>query len=156
MDRSLARRILLAAFAIGVLAEVVLDGPALGLNLPILTATVLAAAWLFRRPGRAPDPLDAWLPRLSAGPGLVRRRAGGSVRVVARPRRGGGVHRCIGRGVLGARGDAAIRDGGHDDGRVGARERDRGLRSGTAGPDDRPRPTVPGGLHPGSGLSDVA
>ena len=62
MDRSLARRILLAALAIGVLAEVALDGPALGVNLPVLTATMLAAAWLFRRPGRAPDPLDAWLP----------------------------------------------------------------------------------------------
>jgi hypothetical protein len=62
MDRSLARRILLAALAIGVVAEVAMDGPALGLNLPILTATMLGAAWLFRRPGRAPDPMDAWLP----------------------------------------------------------------------------------------------
>jgi len=62
MDRSLARRILLAALAIGILAEVSMDGPAIGLNLPIVTATVLAAAWIFRRPGRAPDPLDAWLP----------------------------------------------------------------------------------------------
>ena len=62
MDRSLARRILLAALAIGLLAEVAMHGPALGINLPIVTATVLAAAWLFRRPGRAPDPLDAWLP----------------------------------------------------------------------------------------------
>ena len=62
MDRSLARRILLAALAIGVLADIALDGPAFGLNLPILTAAMLAAAWLLRRPGRAPDPLDAWLP----------------------------------------------------------------------------------------------
>ena len=62
MDRSLARRILLAALGVGVLAEVAMDGPALGLNLPILTTTMLAAAWLFRRVGRAPDPLDAWLP----------------------------------------------------------------------------------------------
>ncbi len=62
MDRSLARRILLAALAIGVLAEVSMDGPALGLNVPVVTAAVLAAAWLFRRRGRAPDPLDAWLP----------------------------------------------------------------------------------------------
>ena len=62
MDRSLARRILLAALAIGVLADIALDGPAFGLNLPVLTAAMLAAAWLLRRPGRAPDPLDAWLP----------------------------------------------------------------------------------------------
>jgi hypothetical protein len=62
MHRSLARRILLAALAIGVLAEVAMDGPAPGINLPIVTAAVLAVAWLFRRPGRAPDPLDAWLP----------------------------------------------------------------------------------------------
>ena len=62
MDRSLARRILLAALAIGFLAELALDGPALGLNMPVLTAAMLAAAWVFRRPGRAPDPLDAWLP----------------------------------------------------------------------------------------------
>jgi hypothetical protein len=27
-----------------------------------MTVTVLAAAWLVSRPGRAPDPLDAWLP----------------------------------------------------------------------------------------------
>jgi hypothetical protein len=62
MDRSLARRILLAALAVGVLAEITMDGPAVGLNLPIVTATMLAAAWLFRRGDRAPDPLDAWLP----------------------------------------------------------------------------------------------
>src|SRR5687767_8734598 len=62
MDRSLARRILLAALAIGVLADIALDGPAIGLNMLIVTAAMLAAAWLLRRPGRAPDPLDAWLP----------------------------------------------------------------------------------------------
>ncbi len=50
------------ALAIGVLADIALDGPAFGLNLPLLTAAMLAAAWLLRRPGRAPDPLDAWLP----------------------------------------------------------------------------------------------
>jgi hypothetical protein len=62
MDRSLARRILLAALAIGLFAEVAIDGPAIGLNVPILTAATLVAAWLLRRRGRAPDPLDAWLP----------------------------------------------------------------------------------------------
>jgi hypothetical protein len=62
MDRSLARRLLLAALAIGLLAEIALDGPALGLSAPVLTALMLGAAWLFRRRGRNPDPLDAWLP----------------------------------------------------------------------------------------------
>ena len=38
MDRSQARRILLAALAIGVVAEVVMDGPALGINLTVVTA----------------------------------------------------------------------------------------------------------------------
>ena len=62
MHRSLARRILFAALAIGFLADVALDGPAIGLNALILTGAVLAGAWVVRRRGRAPDPLDAWLP----------------------------------------------------------------------------------------------
>ena len=62
MDRSLARRLLLAALAIGLLAEIALDGPALGLSASVLTAVMLGAAWLFRRRGRNPDPLDVWLP----------------------------------------------------------------------------------------------
>ena len=40
----------------------VLDGPAIGINVPIVTAAVLVGAWGFRRRGRALDPLDAWLP----------------------------------------------------------------------------------------------
>jgi hypothetical protein len=62
MDRPLAHRILLAALAIGLLAEVSVDGPAIGINAPILTAATLVVAWFMRRRGRAPDPLDAWLP----------------------------------------------------------------------------------------------
>ncbi len=62
MDRPLARRILFAALAIGVVAEVAIDGPAAGINVPLLTGLVLVGAWLVRRRGRAPDPLDAWLP----------------------------------------------------------------------------------------------
>jgi len=62
MDRPLARRILLAALAIGLLAEVSIDGPAIGVNALILAAATLVAAWLLRRSGRAPDPLDVWLP----------------------------------------------------------------------------------------------
>ena len=62
MDRSLARRILAAALGIGLLAEVAMDGPAVGINVPLVTAAMLGAAWLFRREGRELDPLDAWLP----------------------------------------------------------------------------------------------
>ncbi len=62
MERTLARRILLAALAVGLLAEISMDGPAIGLNAPILTAATLIGAWVLRRRGRAPDLLDAWLP----------------------------------------------------------------------------------------------
>ncbi len=47
---------------IGILAELVLDGPAYGLNILIVVAALLGAGWLLRSRGRAPDPLDAWLP----------------------------------------------------------------------------------------------
>lgn len=50
------------AIGIGVLGDIALDGPAAGLNVPFMTGVVLALAWIVRRPGRAPDPLDAWLP----------------------------------------------------------------------------------------------
>ena len=62
MDRSIARRLLAVAFALGVLADLLLDGPALGLNVLMLVGAILGAGWLLRRRGRAPDPLDAWLP----------------------------------------------------------------------------------------------
>jgi hypothetical protein len=60
--RSLARLLLLVAVGLGVLGEIVLDGSAPGINILAMTIAVLGAAWLVRRPGRAPDPLDAWLP----------------------------------------------------------------------------------------------
>jgi hypothetical protein len=60
--RSLARVLLLVAIAVGVLGDILLDGPAAGINVLLMTLAVLGAAWLVRRPGRAPDPLDAWLP----------------------------------------------------------------------------------------------
>lgn len=60
--RTHARRLLLIAIAIGVLGEILLDGSAAGINVLLMTGAVLTAAWLVRRPGRAPDPLDAWLP----------------------------------------------------------------------------------------------
>ncbi len=61
-DRVLARRLLAAGLALGLLAELLFDGRAFGVNVAIGTAGLLGAAWLLRRPGRAPDPLDAWLP----------------------------------------------------------------------------------------------
>jgi uncharacterized protein DUF4153 len=60
--RSIARWLLLVALGLGVLGEVVLDGSAPGINVLLMTVATLAAAWLVRRRGRAPDPLDAWLP----------------------------------------------------------------------------------------------
>jgi hypothetical protein len=62
MDRPTARRLLLVALGIGVFADLMLDGPALGINVPIVVAVCLAAGWFVRRPGRAPDPIDVWLP----------------------------------------------------------------------------------------------
>jgi hypothetical protein len=62
LDRSIARRLVAGALALGLLAELILDGPAYGLNIVILVAATLGAGWLLRRRGRAPDPLDAWLP----------------------------------------------------------------------------------------------
>ncbi|HYH93022.1 MAG TPA: DUF4153 domain-containing protein [Candidatus Saccharimonadales bacterium] len=62
MPRTTARRLALAALALGIVADLLFDGPALGLNVPIFVAAILGVAWVLRRRGRAPDPLDAWLP----------------------------------------------------------------------------------------------
>jgi hypothetical protein len=66
LDRHVARRLLVAAIALGILGEVVLDGQAFGINIAILVAAALGAGWLLRRRDRAPDPLDAWLPLTAA------------------------------------------------------------------------------------------
>jgi hypothetical protein len=60
--RSAARALLLIALGVGIAGDVVLDGPAPGINFLVMTLLVLAAGWAVRRRGRAPDPLDAWLP----------------------------------------------------------------------------------------------
>jgi hypothetical protein len=60
--RSHARTLLLLALLIGVVGDVLLDGPAFGINVVLLTLLVLGVGWSVRRRGRAPDPLDAWLP----------------------------------------------------------------------------------------------
>jgi len=62
MDRSAARRVLALAILLGMTAEILFDGPAFGINVPIGVAALLAAGWLVRRQGTAPDPLDTWLP----------------------------------------------------------------------------------------------
>lgn len=62
MDRSAARRVLAAALVLGVGAEILFNGPAFGINVLVAVAALLAAGWLVRRRGTAPDPLDLWLP----------------------------------------------------------------------------------------------
>ncbi len=62
VDRPTARRLLAAGLALGVMAELLFRGPALGINVPVSVAALLGAGWLLRRPGTAPDPIDAWLP----------------------------------------------------------------------------------------------
>jgi hypothetical protein len=61
-DHFVARRVLLAGLALGLLAEITLYGSAFGISLPILVMAVLVTGWVVRRTGRAIDPLDAWLP----------------------------------------------------------------------------------------------
>ena len=62
MDRTLARRLLAAGLAIGLVAEVLLVGSAYGVNVPVLIGLILGAGWLVRRRGATLDRLDAWLP----------------------------------------------------------------------------------------------
>jgi Domain of unknown function (DUF4173) len=61
-DQKRARRILAAGLSLGLLTEVLWFGAAYGINVPIVVIAVLAIGWLVRRPRRALDPLDAWLP----------------------------------------------------------------------------------------------
>lgn len=61
-ERTVARRVLLAGLALGLLGELAFDGPAFGIGVPTVVAAVLVAGWSVRRRGRALDPLDAWLP----------------------------------------------------------------------------------------------
>jgi Domain of unknown function (DUF4153) len=62
MDRATARRVIALAIPIGLATEILLDGPAFGINVPIAVALLLSSAWLVRRSDRAPDRLDMWLP----------------------------------------------------------------------------------------------
>ena len=60
--RAAARTLLVLALAAGIVGDLLLDGPAPGVNVLLMTVGVLVLGWLVRRRGRAPDPLDAWLP----------------------------------------------------------------------------------------------
>ena len=62
MTRPLAVRILALAGIIGLVAQALLLGNLLGINAPLLSAALLAAAWVVRPADRAIDPLDRWLP----------------------------------------------------------------------------------------------
>ena len=62
MTRRIATRILLLAGLVGWLSQALLLENLLGLNAPILAATLLVVAWLVRHTDRAVDRLDWWLP----------------------------------------------------------------------------------------------
>lgn len=62
MNRSTAIRILWLAAAIGLASQALLLRNLFGINLPILSAALLAVAFALRPVGRAMDPLDLWLP----------------------------------------------------------------------------------------------
>lgn len=62
MDRTLALRSLAAAFVVGAIAQGLLVGAGLGLNIPLLVVGTLAAAVVVTGGGRRIDRLDMWLP----------------------------------------------------------------------------------------------
>jgi hypothetical protein len=74
VDPRIARRAAGAALAFGILAEVLFDRAALGINVPIATALVLAIVTLLAPNRRPADRLDLWLAGLamvaSLGPAL--------------------------------------------------------------------------------------
>jgi uncharacterized protein DUF4153 len=55
-------RVLALSVTVALAAEVLVDRHALGINVPIVAAVLLVAAWLIRPRDRRLDPLDAWLP----------------------------------------------------------------------------------------------
>ena len=62
MDRTIATRSLTAAFAVGVIAQALLVGAELGINLPLLAGSTIVAAIGISKGGRNIDRLDLWLP----------------------------------------------------------------------------------------------
>jgi uncharacterized protein DUF4153 len=61
-SQSLLARALVLALGVGLLAEILLDRHALGLNVPLMTMAFLGAAFAVRPSGRRMDSLDLWLP----------------------------------------------------------------------------------------------
>jgi hypothetical protein len=61
VDPPIARRAVLAALAVGLVAELLLYQAAFGVNIPILTVAVLGLATWFSPHRRPADPLDWWL-----------------------------------------------------------------------------------------------
>jgi hypothetical protein len=62
MTRPVALRILALAAGIGLIAQALLLGSLLGVNVPILSALLLGAAFVLRPTDQRIDPLDLWLP----------------------------------------------------------------------------------------------
>jgi hypothetical protein len=62
VDQQSARRLVAAALVIGLLAQTLLFRTALGLNLVLLVAALVACALILRRPAARLDRLDAWIP----------------------------------------------------------------------------------------------
>ena len=126
---------------VGIVAQALFVGLAIGVNVVVATALVLAAAAaLGRLAGRPPDPLDGWLPdrrrpRRRRHRGPVRRHAD-----VPRRRDGGDARRRVRRRVRRGRGDPPI---DARDRRAWARWCCCGSRSGSSGsarpPGDRGR-----------------
>ena len=67
MDRTIATRSLTAAFVVGVVAQALLVGAELGINLPLLATATMVAAALVASGGRKIDRLDLWLPVAALG-----------------------------------------------------------------------------------------
>ncbi len=67
MDRTIATRALVAAFAIGAVAQALFVEAELGINVLLLVAGTMAAAAFLANGGRRIDPLDLWLPVAALG-----------------------------------------------------------------------------------------
>ena len=62
MDRTIATRSLAAAFVVGAIAQALLVGAELGINIPLVVAATMASAVFLSNGGRRIDRLDLWLP----------------------------------------------------------------------------------------------
>src|SRR4051812_42506286 len=65
MDRSIARRVALAALLLGIVGDALFDRIALGINVPIAVALALVAAMLLRPKTAVIDRIDLWIPAVA-------------------------------------------------------------------------------------------